>query len=268
MTIFRVDFGSEVGLGHLKRSLVYAKRFDKVVYVSKSNEKDLVPYPLYSVLNEENFFEIVKNLNPKQVIVDNYAFTIEYQKEFKKLFPHIKLSCFDDEYKEYFCDEIINHNLGVNINRYKNPKIVKIILPLIREEFYYAKIKKFKKEGIFISLGGTDSKGLILKILKLLKHKKINLYITTENKNLKKLKRYIKIHRNIKIHINKDVAKGIAKSKFGIITPSVISYEALYMKLPFIAIQTAENQKEVAKYLKRKRIKVLNGYKKISKFIS
>ena len=246
---------------------MYAKNFDNVIYVSKSNEQALVPYPLKTIKNEEEFFYIVKKLNPKQVIVDNYEFTIEYQKQFKKLFGNIKLSCFDDEYKEYFCDEIINHNLGVNINKYKNSNIVKIISPLIREEFIKAKKKRYKKDGIFISLGGSDSKNLTLKILKLLKNKKINLYVTTANQNLKKIKRYAKIHKNIRLHINEDVAFGMAKSEFGIITPSVISYEALYMELPFIAIKTADNQKEVAKYLKKKRIKVFNDYKKISRFI-
>ena len=60
----------------------------------------------------------------------------------------------------------------------------------------------------------------------------------------------------------------MAKSKFGIITPSVISYEAIFMNLDFIAIKTADNQKEVAKYLKRK-YKVINEreIKKIPKFI-
>lgn len=44
----------------------------------------------------------------------------------------------------------------------------------------------------------------------------------------------------------------MAKSEFGIITPSVISYEAIFMNLPFIAIEVADNQKEIAKYLKKK----------------
>jgi len=189
--------------------------------------------------------------------VDNYEFSIEYQKRFKKLFPDIRLSCFDDEYKDYYCDEIINHNLGVNINKYKNPKIVKIISPLIRDEFKQAKKKKYKKEGIFISLGGSDSKNLTLEILKVFHNKIINLYITTANKNLKKIQRYAKIHKNIRLHINKDVAKGMAKSEFGIITSSTIAYEALYMDLPFIAIQTAKNQENLVKYLKKKKYIIL-----------
>jgi len=257
MVIFRVDFDSSVGLGHLKRSLVYAKQFDDVVYVSKSNEQELVPYPLKTVENEKEFFKIVKDLNPKQVIVDNYEFTLNHQKEFKKLFPHIKLSCFDDEYKEYHCDEIINHNLGVSVDRYKDKAIVKVIPPLIREEFEKEKKKRYRKRGIFLSLGGSDSANLTLRILKIVKNRRIYLYITTANKNLKKIKRCAKIHKNIKLYINKDIAKGMAKSKFGIITSSTIAYEALYMGLPFIAIQTAKNQENLVKYLKEKKYTVL-----------
>jgi UDP-2,4-diacetamido-2,4,6-trideoxy-beta-L-altropyranose hydrolase len=54
----------------------------------------------------------------------------------------------------------------------------------------------------------------------------------------------------------------MAKSEFGIITPSVISYEALYLNLPFIAIQTANNQKEVAKYLRKNRYLVMDKLNK------
>jgi UDP-2,4-diacetamido-2,4,6-trideoxy-beta-L-altropyranose hydrolase len=257
MRIFRVDYSSEIGFGHLKRSLVYAKNFENVIYISKAKE-NLTSYKFYHIENEEEFFEIVKKLTPKEVIVDNYNFTIEYQKKFKKLFPNIKLSIFDDTYEDYFCDEIINHNLGVNKYKYKNLNIVKIISPLIDEKFIKLKNRRFKKDGIFVSFGGTDASGIGLKVLKFLKDKKINFYTTSANKNLKKLKRFANLHKNIKLYIDEDVALGMAKSEFGILTPSVISYEALYLNLPFIAIQTADNQKEVAKYLRKKRIKVIN----------
>jgi UDP-2,4-diacetamido-2,4,6-trideoxy-beta-L-altropyranose hydrolase len=257
MQIFRVDYSSEIGFGHLKRSLVYAKNFKDVVYVSKA-KNNLTPYKFYHIDNEEEFFEIVKKLNPKEVIVDNYNFTFNYQKEFKRLFPKIKLTIFDDTYGDYFCDEIVNHNLGVNKYKYKNPEIVKIIPPLINEKFIKLKNKRFKKEGIFVSFGGTDASGVGIKVLKLLKDKKINFYTTSANKNIKKLKRFAKLHKNIKLRIDEDVALGMAKSEFGIITPSVITYEALYLNLPFIAIQTVDNQKEVIKYLRKNRIKVID----------
>ena len=95
-------------------------------------------------------------------------------------------------------------------------------------------------------------------------------YIVLEDKNgvkviidkkeaqklLKKLKRYAYLHKNISLHIDEDVAKGMAKSCFGIITPSTIAYEAIYMDLKFIAIQVAKNQDNLVKYLKKKRYKI------------
>ena len=267
MIIFRVDFDAKIGLGHLKRTLVYAKQFNEVIYVSKSDQKELIPYPLKTVQNEEEFFDIVKRLQPKQVIIDNYNFTLKNQKRFKAIFPDIKLSIYDDEYKEYCCDEILNVAPFANKKKYKNPKIVKIINPPIREEFYKVKKLRIKKDGIFVSFGGTDANNLTLKVLKLLKKKKINLYITSLNQNLKKIKRYAFIHKNIKLHIDKDVAIGMAKSKFAIITPSTIAYEAMFMDLPFIAIQTAQNQKEFVKYMKKYRIRVIQNAKKIANYI-
>ena len=83
--------------------------------------------------------------------------------------------------------------------------------------------------------------------------------LSLANDAIELIKKY-KNHKNINIFVDKDVAKGMASSKFGIITPSVISYEAIYMKLPFVAIKTAKNQKEVARYLK-KRYRVIDAKK-------
>ena len=273
MVLLRVDFSSKIGLGHLKRQEAFIQRMENREWriICKECDENLTKLPVIKVKDEKEFFQKVKELKPKEIIVDNYNFTYKDEKEFKKLFPKIKLIVFDDTYEKHFCDEIINHNLGVNIKKYENPKIVKNIKPLIRKEFYEAKKKRFKKEGVFISLGGSDSKNLTLKVLKILKPLKIkvNLYITSANKNLDKIKKFTFLNKWVKLHINEDISIGMAKSEFGIITPSVISYEAMFMKLDFLAIQTVDNQKEVAKYLKRK-YKVIDEkeIKKISKFIT
>lgn len=258
MTIFRVDFGSSVGLGHLMRSLVYAKRFNEVVYISKSNQKEMLPYPLITIQNEEEFFLHVKKLQPKEVVIDNYAFTIEYQKKFKQLFPYIKLSCFDDEYKEYACDEIINHNLGAKKKYYKEPNKVKLITPLIREAFIKTKKRRYrKKEKIVISFGGSDAKGLSLRTLWLLRGLCVDLFITYHNKDIKKLKRFTFLHKNVTLHIDKEIAPILAQAKIAIVTPSTIAYEAIYLDTNFIAVQVAKNQDMLVRYLKKKRYTVL-----------
>ena len=259
MVLLRVDFSSKIGLGHLKRVEAYiSSKFQvssfKYLIICKECDEKLTKLPIIRINSEQEFFEKVKELNPKEVIVDNYNFTYENEKEFKKLFPDIKLIVFDDTYERHFADLIINHNLSAKKEKYEKPEKVKIIKPLIRDEFKKAKRKKFKRKGIFISLGGSDSKGLTLKVLKILKpiKPKVNLYITSANKDLEKIKKFAFLNRWVSLHINEDVAIGMAKSEFGIITPSVISYEAIFMNLDFIAIKTADNQKEVVKYLKRK----------------
>jgi UDP-2,4-diacetamido-2,4,6-trideoxy-beta-L-altropyranose hydrolase len=257
LTLFRVDFGGTIGLGHLKRSLVFAKNFKKVLYISKSDKKEFISYPLITIKDEEEFFKKVQKFTPKEVVVDNYDFTVEHEKRFKKLFPDIKLSIFDDDYRDHYCDEIINHNLGAKKQKYKNPDIVKIAPPLIRDEFKKIKKRRYKKRGIFVSFGGSDAKGLSFKIAKLLKDKKLYIYTTSTNKDIKKLKRFVRVYKNIKLFIDKDVAEGMAKSKCGIITPSTIAYEAIFLKLKFIAIEVADNQIEIVKYLKKKKYRVL-----------
>ena len=264
MTIFRVDFGSKIGLGHLKRSLVYAKRFDEVVYISKS-DKNFTPYKFIIIKDEEEFFLKVKELQPKEVIVDNYDFICKNEKEFKSLFPHIKLTVFDDDYREHFCDEIINHNISANKEKYPNPNIVKIIPPLIRDEFIEEKkIKREKIYDIFLSMGGTDSANINIPILKALPDSAQIIPITTSaNANLEELKKFVTNKDNIALHVDSnEVAKLLNQSKFAIITPSVIVHEVLFMEIPFIAIKTAENQDDIYEYLKKHKYDVFENIEK------
>ena len=266
MQIIRIDFNSKIGLGHLKRQETFINekwkmKNEKFIIVCKECNKKLTKLPVIKIKDEEEFFGKVKELKPKEVIIDNYNFTIDYEKKFKKLFPNIKLTIFDDTYENHFCDEIINCNLYAKKEKYKIPPFCKvtIIPPLIRDEFKKAKKQKLKKEGIFVSFGGTDAKGIGLKVLKELKKLKlpVNFYTTSANKNLNKLKRFCRINKWCKLHIDENIAIGMAKSKFAIITPSTICYEAMYMNLNFLAIEIADNQKHISNYLKQKRIPVL-----------
>jgi len=260
VTIIRVDFSSEIGFGHLKRIENFVKRYKKtpVMIVCKECEQKYTDIPIIEIKEENDFFEIVKKLKPKEVVVDNYNFTYEDEKKFKELFPNIKLICFDDMYKKHYCDEIINPNLCKKT--YKNlPSFTKVLYtgPLISEKF---KKVKSKREGIFICFGATDVKNVIIKVLKLLKNKKqpIYVYTTSANKNIKLLKRFCKINKNCKLHIDEDVAKGMQKAEVGIISASTLSYEAMKSGMAFIAVRVVDNQNEMMKCLKSKRKKVID----------
>ena len=275
MNLIRVDFSSDIGFGHLKRATLFSEKLklknEKIVIICKECEQKQTNFPIIQIKDENEFFEIVKKLKPDKVIVDNYNFTYEDEKKFKTLFPEIKLICFDDTYEKHFCDEIINVNPAAKKEKYKNAKVTILKKPLADSSFEKVKKKHFKKDGIFISFGGTDAKGMSLRVLKILKpHKpKVHLYTTSANKNLDKIKKFCFLNKWCKLHVDKNVALGMAKAKFGIITPSTIALEAMYMNMPFIAVEVAVNQKEISKYLKQKRIKVLSEreIQKIPRFI-
>ncbi len=250
MILIRVDFGSDIGFGHLRRVESFIKN-EKAMLICKEYEQKYTKLPIIKIKNEEEFFEKVKELKPSKVIIDNYNFTYEDEKKFKELFPDIKLVCFDDFEKEHYCDEVVALN---PCTKYKRIKL---------------KLKKkfFKRKGIMVSIGATDPKGVIFKILKYLKGN-IHIYTTSQNPNLNKLKRIGKL-KKAKLHIDEDTKTALFKHKFAIVSASTLSIEALEAKIPFIAVQVADNQENIAKCLKRKRIKVIkeNEIYKISRLV-
>ena len=113
-------------------------------------------------------------------------------------------------------------------------------------------------------MGGSDHLGIGVKILKkfkICKNIHINFITTSSNKNIKYLKKIEFLNKNIKLHIDSsNIAKIMQKSDFAIISASVIALEVIFLKIPFIAIKTAENQSELYNYLKFKR------YGRVKKF--
>lgn len=267
--LFRCDSSSSIGLGHVKRDLVYASQLSSAeiffaCQALEGNINSLIHYPLY-ILQSNDIKELAtlaKKLTIDEIVIDNYALTYEDEHYLKK---HCRstLSVFDDTYNRHYCDKVINHNLGACAQKYQNkvPSFCKIsiIPPLIKEEFYQEKKIKREKNGIFLSLGGTDSANLSLKVLKALKQHKlpVNLATTSANPHLKALKRYAYLNRWVQLYIDADIAKLLNSSAFAIITPSVLASEAYFLKLPLLSIKTASNQTEVEKFLKQQRFMTL-----------
>ena len=168
----------------------------------------------------------------------------------------------DDTYEEHYCDILLNHNIYADNARYKSlvPEFCEIRCgseyTLIRDEFKKIEIKKrpINKDRpvIFVSLGGSDINNVGLAVLAMLtefNHLVVNLATTSSNKNIKKLQGFALQHQNINICINCNVAEMMNQSDVAIITPSVIAYESMYLDLPFLAIQTADNQRYISEYL-------------------
>ena len=290
--LFRADSSSFIGTGHIMRDLVLAKQYktENIIFAVRELDGN-INYKIdehgYSkvVLKTNDFEEldkIIKKLNIDLIIIDHYEINYDFEKKLKESNPNSKIFVLDDTYEKHFCDILINHSISANEKRYKNlvPNNCELRCgskyTLLRDEFLEAKkqknsIKKDKKiKTIFVAMGGADHSNINIDILKVVnkirkknkKNIKVNIVSTNANKNLEKLKNYCKNKKWINLYINsKQIAKLMSESDFAIVTPSVTVNEVYYLKLPIIAIKTADNQIDIYRYLKKKRFSVLKKFK-------
>lgn len=84
---------------------------------------------------------------------------------------------------------------------------------------------------------------------------------TNANKNLESLKRFVRLNPFVTLHINSSrIASLMRDSHFAIATPSVTLNELWYLNVPFIAIQTATNQSDMAEFVRCKRKPLLKRF--------
>ena len=275
--LFRVNSSSMIGLGHLMRCLTLAKQYSnhKIVFVCENlqgnlNQKVIESgYELESIQDDSvsTLIQVIEKYKPALLVIDNYAIDYSYEKEIKAK-TAVKILSFDDLYEKHCCDIVLNHNIYANKKKYEGlvPSLCEKrcgnTYTLIRDEFLHSFKKVRQKRSIFIAIGGTDHLGLNIAILRVLQQVFpkyiLNVVTTTANKRLKQLKNFCQRQSNIQLHINSnELAKLMNESCLAVVTPSVVVHEVLHMKLPFIAIQTASNQKFMYEYLKQKHFNVL-----------
>ncbi|WP_121628151.1 UDP-2,4-diacetamido-2,4,6-trideoxy-beta-L-altropyranose hydrolase [Poseidonibacter antarcticus] len=306
--LFRADSSSNIGTGHIMRDLVlaqkYAKKGDHIIFATQElkgniNHKILEANYDLTILKSNNIKEIdklIKDFKIDMIVIDHYGIDYKYEKKLKINHSNLRILSFDDTYEKHYCDILLNHNISANKKKYKDlvPKECELRCgskyTLLRDEFIKEKKRlKNKKQlsslksklttgnifgcSIFIAMGGTDHSNINIKILKVLKkftNLEVNLVTTIANEHLKELKKYCKNKPWIKLHINSNkIAKLMNKSNFAIVTPSVTVNEVYFMKLPFIAIKTADNQVDMYEYLRKKKYLVLKEFntKKLEKKI-
>lgn len=280
--IIRADSSSIIGTGHIMRDLVLAKKFNQKVIFATRDLKGNISYKIkeagyqIAILKDnsyEEFSKVIKKYNSKMVVIDNYEIDYEFEKRLKKEFD-ITLMVLDDTYKKHYCDILLNHNIYADANKYKGlvPKHCELKCgkkyTLIRDEFIEAKKSlskpKFTRFNIFIAMGGADHSNKNIEILKVLEkfnNIKANVVTTSANKNLDKLKEYVKDKKWVNLYIDaNNIATIMKNSNLAIVTPSVILNEVFFMELSFIAIKTANNQEEMVKYLKDNNYLVLEEF--------
>lgn len=282
--LFRADSSSKIGTGHIMRDLVLAKKYQqnnyKVIFATRNligninNEIAMAGYQIKLLKSnkQSEITKIIQENNIDEIVIDHYQIDWKYEKEIK-LKTNIRIVSFDDIYLKHHCDIIYNHNIYADKKKYKSLVPDNCIIQcgskytLLRDEFITAKksiLKNKKTKSIFIAMGGADTTNLNISILRTLENISnltIHIVTTTSNKNIKNLQQFIINKKSIHLHINSShIASILSKASIAIITPSVMANEVYYMNIPFIAIKTADNQKEMFKYCKKKKIPILKKF--------
>jgi len=279
--LFRTDSSSTMGTGHIMRDLVLAKQYGNanIIFVTQKLDGNInykvieagYKIELLKSNDVKEFIKVVEKYRADLVVIDNYQIDYKYEQTLKEE-TGVKILAFDDTYEKHHCDILLNHNISADASKYKGlvPKYCEVRCglkyTLLRDEFYqnFPEKRESKDINILIAMGGVDSRELNVKILKVLhdfKNIKIDVITTTANKNLNLLKEYVADRKEITLHIDtNEVAKLMHKNDLAILTPSVTVNEAYFMKLPFIAIKTEENQNDIYEYLQRNNFSVLDKF--------
>ncbi len=273
--LIRADSSSTLGLGHIKRDLVLAQHYpsDHILFACQDLPGHIIasiPYPVHILHSHdpEELITLITHQLIDLVIFDHYGIDEAYEKAIKDR-CNVTILSFDDTYQRHHCDILLNHNISADPQRYKGlvPDHCELrcgkAYTLIREEFKTEKgLKPEKIYDLFIALGGTDPTNTTLTVLKTLDpNNRVCVVTTSGNPHLQALQNYIKDHPSIVLHLDShEVARLMNMSRCAIVTPSVMVHEVLYLNIPFVAIQTAPNQQDMADYLQKEGLIVMKHW--------
>lgn len=274
--LFRCDSSSTIGLGHVKRCLVLAKRLKesnkdlKIFFSTLDLEGNInleilkSGFSIYS-LKDNSVFSldyIIKGLSIDFLVIDSYEIDITFETQLKLNNHNLKIMSFDDTLKLHNVDFILNHGIQTKKSAYKDlvPKTSKILCgseyTLLRDEFFKKYKNKIEKNSVAIILGGNDVLNLSSKIafylLEISNKYKISVITTAVNPHLKELKQ----NKEFELLVDIDNIAEVLSCKEIVITASGGTlFEVLFLKKKFINIEVASNQNVVSDFFEKKGIK-------------
>lgn len=275
---FRADGNSQMGLGHVIRSLALAEmlrdHFDChfIIRAPLVTLKEQILAICSSItelpLTEDHLAE-AQQIAPKFqasdiVVLDGYHFGTDYQQTIK--YRACKLVCIDDIHAYHFvADVVINHAPGIDSSLYSVESYTQLYFgfhyALLRKPFRNnapsQKINTAESDQVLICLGGADPNNDTLEVLRICEQiSNINNYslvIGAAYNYLDQLHEFMKVSGlNIKLYQNilaEEMARLMRNSVIAITTPSTIAIEYLSIGGSLFLRKIAPNQDRIFDYL-------------------
>lgn len=280
----RADGNSEIGLGHVIRSLALAEmlkdNFDCIFvtrfltdYINTEARKvcgDVIKLP-ESDGHFDAFLSIL--LGDEIVVLDNYFYHTDYQKAIKN--KGCKLVCIDDIHDKHFvADVVINHAPYVQKSDYSIESYTKCLLgtkyALLRTPFL--QLAKRQKKYIaaskaFVCFGGSDYNNITQRVVEqlLLFNFITKISVVTGGAYLFKDELQLLVeHDPNRILYYSNIGAGqivdiMTNSDFAIVPCSSILWECMAAKLPVVTGYYVDNQKCISDYFLDKNIGCVVG---------
>lgn len=263
---FRADASATIGYGHFIRTLALAdmlkEDFDCIFFTSSPSAYQIEAMGKvcnHISLNEETKFEDFINLleGDEIVVLDNYFYTTEYQKQIKE--KGCKLACVDDLHNRHFvCDLILNPAL-LSDSQYDAESYTVMCLgleyALLRRPFLQQNNMVTKKTGSWLlAFGGSDYDNMTEKYLSFLQDdervKSITVIVGDAYKYHDNLKKYSKasVYKNLTAE---EMSVKMQQAEYAVLPSSTISIEALACGCKIANGYFVDNQIETAEMYKR-----------------
>ena len=255
---FITEGSSEMGMGHVYRSLTFAKELmtnlgAKIYFLTKSSENIIKKieeenFTTIKLKNDEEIVDYVTKLNIDAVIIDNLVFNENILKKIKDSMKIVIVDNITSKNNEY-ADIVISlvRSNFVNKNFFdKNIKTKFFCGPkylMLRDEFDTLRKKddlKPRIEDILLIFGGSDPSNLTSRVLeKLNEDMRINIVLGPEFKHFDDLDQTLERHgnKNIIIHNQPDnIAELMYNADLVITSPGLSMFEAAYIGSPVLVI--------------------------------
>lgn len=272
---FRVDSGTNVGLGHLNRCISISHQLVKknrtpIFIISNSSSKDIIEsfgFKWIVIKNNKNeISQIKKILNIYKInilVIDSKRKSLENL--LKSLKKHTKIVVIDNTKVAKHADLTILPAVKEQYYKYPKNSLIGSKYVLLNPNIRSAK-NTSKKEFIFLSLGGADKYNITKKFISAFVSNKSNfkliIVLGKFYRNEKDLKNLIKDDNRFFIFRDPpNFHTLMKKSIMGIITFGITIYEAAALRLPtFVVSHSNENDYSA------KRVEQYGWYKYLGKY--